>query len=944
MTIDPAVIPGLLLLAAELLALAAVGYVIARVALRQTDDRLALAQGLVIGPSLWGLSVSFLLHLLPGMAGALAGWVVVLGLGAGLSWRQRHVVRIPPRTLAGFGLAAAAISWVALASRQLLIIPDEAIHTSLAATIRAGAWPPTLSWNPDVDLAYHYGIDLLIGLLMPPVGPDLGFTTELLGAYAWTSLIMLVIALVMRRGSWAGTLALTPLLLAPGAWTLVFGEQPSLLRLSIPAGLPAPGLRDALTNLYWPRVELPWPSEQHSVPPNIWKPPFPLAYALAFVGLERVALRENHRWPAALTLALLIGFLALVDETVAPVVLVMWIAMETFRLLRRRSSRSIAPASIVRVAAGPVLAAALMAVGGGVLTGALTGVGGTGDVSAGWPLDPRERAALASISIQGGGLGLIEVGSIVAVAIAVLLAARNRLVLLLVGAATVFLIAAFTVRYEAAPHDIARFDGNARNFALLSLILAVAPRLVALPRLPRFGAAAVVIGILTWPTVAAPARSLGLAMGHGVEIANATAKSRDFGDWYWYMGRHYREPSVSSRITAWIRDHSPHDARILQPEPLAITVATGRPNASGFRRFPHAIPTFGPVYLDSIRYLEPMALAQLGIQFIHAPDDWVIELPDRAKRWLADARLFEQVLRDGNQTLYRVRPDFYDLAVPPAPGSYEALGLTTPKGSMVFLSPATDPLNTMRVVPSMSDARFVGIGNQSTLRVRDLHLRTHIQPQPFDGSLPDLAVASARLAPAMFAADVRRPVFWNDEIAVYSPNGSVAPVMPPPPASFRVKVADWNTNKGRLAFTATLANMNAKDWTGQDWVVVPADSSPWAFPDSWPVDKTPQWFAGQIAPQSGTLVHRYEYDPKAGELALRDSEASMVTLPSSGSGLGPGVWLLSVRLRDDYRLVALAPVARISISEGGDVSYHVYEGEVGVRPTSGPIASPRGRF
>ena len=45
MTVDPAVIPGLLLLAAELLALAAVGYVVARVALRQTDDRLALGRG-----------------------------------------------------------------------------------------------------------------------------------------------------------------------------------------------------------------------------------------------------------------------------------------------------------------------------------------------------------------------------------------------------------------------------------------------------------------------------------------------------------------------------------------------------------------------------------------------------------------------------------------------------------------------------------------------------------------------------------------------------------------------------------------------------------------------------------------------------------------------------------------------------------------------------------
>ena len=66
MTVDPAVVPGLLLLALELLALAAVGYVVARVALQQTDDWLALAQGLVIGLALWGLTVNFVLHLLPG--------------------------------------------------------------------------------------------------------------------------------------------------------------------------------------------------------------------------------------------------------------------------------------------------------------------------------------------------------------------------------------------------------------------------------------------------------------------------------------------------------------------------------------------------------------------------------------------------------------------------------------------------------------------------------------------------------------------------------------------------------------------------------------------------------------------------------------------------------------------------------------------------------------
>ena len=112
MTVDPAVIPGLLLLAAELLALAAVGFVVARVALRQTDNRMALAQGLVIGPALWGLIVNFVMYLLPGMAGAAAAWVITLTLAAGLAWRASSTLRLPVRTVAGFAIAALALFWI----------------------------------------------------------------------------------------------------------------------------------------------------------------------------------------------------------------------------------------------------------------------------------------------------------------------------------------------------------------------------------------------------------------------------------------------------------------------------------------------------------------------------------------------------------------------------------------------------------------------------------------------------------------------------------------------------------------------------------------------------------------------------------------------------------------------------------------------------------------
>ena len=201
-------------------------------ALRQSDDRLALAQGLVIGLALWGLIVNFVLHLLPGMSGALAGRVIVLSLGASAcAWRRsadparcRHA-----RSRASVSPGSPSF-WIALASRQLLIIPDHLQHTLIPATIRAGNWPPRLPWNPDLELAYHYGMDLLVGLLTPPIGPDLSFTTEVLGAYARTSLMLLVGTQLLRRGSWLGTSILTSLAacrqrLDAGVWQPAVGTS-----------------------------------------------------------------------------------------------------------------------------------------------------------------------------------------------------------------------------------------------------------------------------------------------------------------------------------------------------------------------------------------------------------------------------------------------------------------------------------------------------------------------------------------------------------------------------------------------------------------------------------------------------------------------------------------------------------------------------------------------
>ncbi|MCY3801182.1 MAG: hypothetical protein OXG46_06360 [Chloroflexi bacterium] len=202
MTVDPSVVPGLLFLLAELAALAGVGYVIVRVGLRETDHRVALAQGLIVGPAIWGVVVNLVVHALPGMPGAIAGWIVVLALAAVLVWRSPK--RVPPRLRVAsmFALVAVPLFFIGLASRQTLGIADDYMHLGLAASIRAGIFPPEFPWNPGTPAQYHYGPHMLNGLLTPQFGLELAFGHELLCAYAWISLVLVVGTALLRRGGW----------------------------------------------------------------------------------------------------------------------------------------------------------------------------------------------------------------------------------------------------------------------------------------------------------------------------------------------------------------------------------------------------------------------------------------------------------------------------------------------------------------------------------------------------------------------------------------------------------------------------------------------------------------------------------------------------------------------------------------------------------------------
>ena len=499
-----------------------------RVALRETDDRVALAQGLVVGPAIWGVFVNLIMYALPGLAGAVAGWIFVLALAAGLIWRAREPIHPRLRIAAGFALAALVLFWAALASRQLLTFIDVSTHLGLAASIRAGGFPPELPWNPGTPAPYHYGIDLLLGLLTPPFGPDLAFVMELLGAYAWMSFVLVVGTALLRRGGRFNALVLTPLLLTTGAWTWPYALD--IMQVPVPAGIPAAGLRASLMDIYWPSA--PWPLASYlAALPDIWKPVFPLGYVLAVVVLESATRSGSRSWLAVLTLAGVVGFLGLLSPILAPVALVMWAGLEGWHLLQLRRIDSAVKGALLRACAGLGLAALLVGVGGGVFTAALTGSVPSG-VSLGWSGDPERWRLLGSLDRLPGGVALLGLGPLAVAGVAVLLARRDRMALALAVGAVTLVLAAMVLRYAPAPWDIGRLAGHARNFTLLALLLALGGRLAELRPRRRYAAGALLVALIVWPTIAAPARNLGLAIRDGIEVANAGPASQIDGGWF----------------------------------------------------------------------------------------------------------------------------------------------------------------------------------------------------------------------------------------------------------------------------------------------------------------------------------------------------------------------------------------------------------------------------
>ena len=639
--------------------------------------------------------------------------------------------------------------------------------------------------------------------------------------------------------------------------------------------------------------------------------------------LARAACAERRSWLSVMTLAALVGFLGLTATSLAPIVLLVWAGLEAIHLIRSRRAGSLQRSDIIRPASGLALAALLL------LAGSFSYLVLGGSASSGMSLGGNEYfegwRLLGTLDRLPGGLGILGLGPLAVAGIAALLARRDRLVLALAVGAGVLLLAMLLLNYEPRPRDIVRIEGHARNFALFALLLALGVRLAGLrPARWRYAVGAAVVALVVWPTIASPVRNLGLAIGNGVELANAqpTPGKR----------RHVLESIPSDRIADYIRNNTAVEARVFSPHPHQMTYATGRANASGLVGHLHQQRFIGPEHRDILHYLEPAAVRLLGIRYIHAPDAWVESLPDEAAARLNDPRLFELLVRDGSESLYRVLPAFLTLDAPPAPGSYEVLRQGVPESATVFVPDLFEPRRSLRTARALSHARLLGVIDRGLI-----HLRTPWRAEPLGDHVPDLIITPARFVPWMFPTASRQPIWWNDETAVYALDGTVDPIMPPPPRAepfpFGVRMSDLRVADGRAVFTATFDDRAPDQWTSQDWIMIATQAPPWDVPTQFLPDGSPAvtiWFVSYLNPGKGTSSLAYEFDFLAPSLAVRREHGVLNPLERSDAVLDSGSYVLAVRLRHEYkprywRDAAIIPVLRIVVSQTGEVSYQVHE-------------------
>ena len=602
-----------------------------------------------------------------------------------------------------------------------------------------------------------------------------------------------------------------------------------------------------------------------------------------------------------------------------------WAVVEVSRVIAVRPPRirdlEMAKGAIL----GLVAATLLLVMGGGVISGLLAG-SAEGSLALRWIEDPNNRLLIGTVESLPGSLGVLGLGPLAVTALALLLSRRDRLVLALAVGGVVFMLASLMLEYKETP-DLIRLDGHARNFGLFALLVALATRLALLRAHWRNVSVLLIVGLVAWPTLVAPMRNIRHSLASGVQLRNAEPGHQAFGSEFPRMGRSLLTPFATRAVTRYVTDHTGVDARILSPHPTEMSLATGRPNASGFAGLLHLRGRTGAEYEDAIRYLEPAAIRRLGFAYVHATESWVATLPTEAKVRLDDPELFELVIRDGTDALYRIQPAFLRLDLKPTPQSYEALRQAIPASAAVYLTDGLRRLDKLHLASVLAHAQLVGI-----IDVSAIHPLAEMPIEPPGSHAPDVVVFARDLY--FDLGDHGYPVaWWNSDAIAFATHPSVAPAIEPPPAGtdFAARLSDFRTDENRVTFTATFTDQAPREWTGQDWLVIQLEDTPWAQPihyedDGYTLVGT-QWFAGQIGPSGRTETGRYEFDALAGTMAVRNAAGDVAPVMASADGLTPGTWVLGVRLRRDYLQAAVIPVVKIKVSGSGQATYTAYSGD-----------------
>ena len=911
--VDVGLLPGLALFALQIAAIAIFGYVVVRGLLGQKPGPLAAAQGLIAGLAFWGLLVNAAFYVAPGAIGVVLAWSAAAMLTAVLIWKKRVEPGPTRSAVATFAAIFLPVFWIALSARQLLWVPDIGVHVPLTASMMAGNFPPAFPWNPNEPAYYHYGPDLIIGALEAGTGLGYVLVTELLGAFSVTALFLIVGSLVARNRSLWSLILTVPLMLSAGAWTLVLiGDQPWALLAAAPAGLPQAGIRASLMDVYFPGAGVPWMAPVEASPPNIFNPAFSMSYALLLILVERLVAGGSRPVVGLVATSMLGAYLILLDEPIFAAFALIWAIVVAVRFARVREPRI---SDLGAGTAGIALSILLAVVYGGVLFDTVfRSAGGESGLAFVWPDLPNLTDLLAFDRLPGK-LGILGIGPLVLVALVALGWRAGLISLLLAGAGLAMWTVGLFVEYEFSSFDNLRLQGHFRNLLLIATILVIGYFLARLKRWPQRIACVALAVIVVWPTVAGSGASLWFAVKNGPQFAIPTAETRRIHAGI--MGR-AELAGVPAELVSYIKDHLAGNASILSPNPMTISVASGRPAPYGYVGFTQYLGLRGPEYLDAIEHLDPDAIQRLGVGYVHATPEWVDRLPGRSRDWLETPEYFKPLVQGDEGTLYEVLQPFQELVANPAPESFNALRTLTGKGARVYISPAVHPLQRLSMAAALQRARLYGdLGNPA-------HVRSTLGFSPYTDEDLDFIVLPSRLSPTVIPAHLRSPVWSREGSAVYAVDDVEDGAIRREIAALWVDIEESHVVQQSIRFGIRFEVGDPDGWTGQDWVLSADDGTRWAVPAL--QDRPVHWYGGQVNPSSHDLRVEYDWNVETGTLQWSTGGSEFLPAQSSTSELITGSYVLAMRLTLDGSERIVLPVLRVHVSQDGGFRFEFFEG------------------